>query len=603
MAGIAVGRLRRPSVRIRVAVPARARFPLALAATLGLLIAVGALALDRAYADRILPGVSAAGVELAGLSRADASEALARATSVSGSIAIEAAGRRTPVRLDALGRSVDVEAAVAAAFALGRGEGPFGDLRERIALLLAPVRVDVPIEVDQAALARRLAPVATTTSLEVRDATIARTVRGWTVVPSRTGRELELERAVEQVAAAISSRYPPAALILPVVAVEPELTEAAARVAVDQAERMARDVVLVLDDREWTIRADTIRGAIDFGAVDGGLAVRFDGSELGRVIAMLSRQVAVAPVEPRFLVAKDGTTVGYTSGKAGRVLATAATTNRVGAVVEARRAGLPDPRVALATLAVQPKVSEEEAAQVAVRMVRVSSWTTRYVVSERNGHGVNITLPARIIDGTVLRPGEEFRFWQRVAPITWERGFRMGGIIEGGRTNPTGALGGGICAVSSTLFNAAVRGGYEILERHQHAYYISRYPLGLDATVSGSGGRVVQNMRFRNDTTVPVFIRGLAGPGWITFELYTVPTGRTVSMSKPSVWNVRPAIDTRARTSELRAGTTERLEVPTDGREVSVTRVVRSADGTVIHNDRFYSNYARVNGVLLVGTG
>jgi vancomycin resistance protein YoaR len=263
---------------------------------------------------------------------------------------------------------------------------------------------------------------------------------------------------------------------------------------------------------------------------------------------------------------------------------------------------VPDARVALVTAAVPPLVSEQEAAQIASRMVRVSSWTTKYVVSERNGYGANITIPARIFNGTVLAPGEEFRFWQRVGPITWERGFRMGGVIEDGRTNPTGALGGGICAVSSTLFNAAVRGGYAILERHQHAYYISRYPLGLDATVSMSGGRIGQNMRFRNDTNVPLYIRGLAGPGWITFEIYTVPTGRTVDISKPSVWNVRPAVDTRVLTSALRRGSTERLEVPTDGKEVSVTRVVRAADGTVVHSDRFYSNYARVNGVLLVGT-
>jgi vancomycin resistance protein YoaR len=602
MAGISVGRRPRASVRVPIDVSPRARTALAIGVTLGLVLLVGGLALDRAYADRILPRVSASGIELSGLTRAQASEAISRANAADASIELVAGGRRTGVLLVDVGRSVDVDAAVEAAFAVGRGEGPLGDLRERLGLLFGPVRIDPAIRVDEARLTGRLERLAATMYLSVRDAALVETARGWAVVPSRTGREMDLATAVDQVATAIRSARPPAAMILPMVSVEPGLADAPARAAAAEAERMATDVVLALDDHEWVVRAATIRSAIGFDRVGEGLAVTLDESVLERVIATLADDVYVAPTEPRFLVAKSGTTVGFTSGKPGRALATAATTDLVSALIEARRDGAPDARLALATAPIPPKVSEEQAAQIASRMVRVSSWTTKYVVGERNGYGANITIPARIFNGTVLAPGEEFRFWQRVGPITWERGFRMGGVIEGGRTNPTGALGGGICAVSSTLFNAAVRAGYEILERHQHGYYISRYPLGLDATVSMSGGRIGQNMRFRNDTDMPLFIRGLAGPGWITFEIYTVPTGRTVEFSKPTVWNVRKAIDTTIRTDELRKGTTDRQEVPTNGMEVSITRVVRGADGTVVHRDRFYSNYARVNGVLLVGT-
>jgi vancomycin resistance protein YoaR len=179
----------------------------------------------------------------------------------------------------------------------------------------------------------------------------------------------------------------------------------------------------------------------------------------------------------------------------------------------------------------------------------------------------------------------------------------MGGVIESGRTNPTGAIGGGICSASTTLFNAAARAGYQIVERYQHSYYISRYPLGLDATVSKYGGQVAQNMRFRNDTGSSLFIRGLSGHGWVRFEIYSLPTGRTVTFTRPAVSNVRQAIDQTIKTASLKRGTSKRMESPTNGMDVVVYRTVRNSSGSIIHSNRFVSHYIRVNGLLLVGTG
>jgi vancomycin resistance protein YoaR len=179
----------------------------------------------------------------------------------------------------------------------------------------------------------------------------------------------------------------------------------------------------------------------------------------------------------------------------------------------------------------------------------------------------------------------------------------MGGFIESGRTNPTGALGGGICSASTTMFNAAARAGYQILERDNHAYYISRYPLGLDATVSKFAGHISQNMRFRNDTPNALFVRGLSGSNWVRFEIYSVPTGRSVSFSAPAVSNVRKAIDTTVKTAQLKRGQSERTETPTDGKDVVVVRTVRDSSGHVIHSDRWASHYVRVDGVLRIGIG
>ncbi|OGO51026.1 MAG: hypothetical protein A2Z32_06150 [Chloroflexi bacterium RBG_16_69_14] len=104
--------------------------------------------------------------------------------------------------------------------------------------------------------------------------------------------------------------------------------------------------------------------------------------------------------------------------------------------------------------------------------------------------------------------------------------------------------------------------------RRNHYYYIDRYPLGLDATVAISGSSVT-TMSWTNDTVYPVLIRGYkirkGNKGYVRFELYSVPNGRTVTIGAPTVKNVRQASDTIQYTSSLPPGATRRIESPVDG--------------------------------------
>ena len=147
------------------------------------------------------------------------------------------------------------------------------------------------------------------------------------------------------------------------------------------------------------------------------------------------------------------------------------------------------------------------------------------------------------------------------------RATRQGGAIINGKTEPQGALAGGICSCSTTLFNAALRGGYEMGARRNHYYYIDRYPLGLDATVFISGGGSKQTMSWTNDTDLPgAHPRhqhpARAASGYVTFELYSVPTGRKVVICAPTVKNSRTATDSIQYTSSLRAGSSRARRVP-----------------------------------------
>jgi vancomycin resistance protein YoaR len=254
-----------------------------------------------------------------------------------------------------------------------------------------------------------------------------------------------------------------------------------------------------------------------------------------------------------------------------------------------------------------PNVTTAEAEAVAPRMSRISTWTTYFPIGIKNGYGANIWIPARIINGYVLGPGETFDFWEAIGTVTYDKGYRDGGAIINGRTEPTGALAGGICSCSTTLFNAALRAGFEMGARRNHYYYIDRYPLGLDATVFISASGSVQTMSWTNDTDYPVLIRGYkirdGSRGYVKFELYSVPNGRRVEISSPVVKDVRRASDSTQPTSTLPAGTRKRIEYPVDGKKVWRTVTVYNADGTVLRQTTYYSNYARITGIVLVGQG
>ena len=205
----------------------------------------------------------------------------------------------------------------------------------------------------------------------------------------------------------------------------------------------------------------------------------------------------------------------------------------------------------------------------------------------------------------VVGPRETFDFWDAIGPVTRERGYRDGGAIINGRTEPQGALAGGICTCSTTLFNAALRAGFEMGARRNHYYYIDRYPLGLDATVFISASGSVQTMSWTNDTDYPVLIRGYkikqGNRGYVKFELYGVPNGRTVVIGPPTVKNIKPASDSTQLTDNLAPGVRKRIEYPVDGKQVWRTRTVYDAAGAIIHQETYYSNYARITGIVLVG--
>jgi vancomycin resistance protein YoaR len=561
------------------------------------------------YSDRIYPGVRVAGLDVAGLDR-EAASALLGTTLASygaGSVVITA-GTHTVELSDAdLGRRVDIEGLLDEAFAVGRFADPVGNAADGVRTLVNGTDIAPRVTVDVAATALAVQAAASRIDQPPVNATARWTAAGFSTTPAATGLGLAQPALVDEIARRLSDPAAPARIELTgtLVPLQPSVTDAAAATAVENATLMARDVTLADGKETWTIPGSTVRGWISFAATPDGRYVPVVAQDAAvPALTALAKTINRDPTDASFLMGRGNTVVGVVAGKDGRTLDVAGTSALVAQAVNARAADAAPaqpPPVSMALTTVAPKLTTAQAQLTAPLMKQISTWTTYYQPGPSNGYGANITIPTRTIDGYVLAPGAVFDFWQAIGVVSAATGYLPGGAIIDGKSEPTGALAGGICSCSTTLFNAAARAGLEILSRVNHYYYIDRYPLGLDATVFESDSGSVTTMSFRNDTAYPILIRGYTLAGAVKFSLFSVPTGRQVTFSQPTVTNRNPGVETTEYTTSIPAGTTKRLEYPTIGMRVSVTRTVTDAAGVVIHHDVFNSNYARVDGLTLIG--
>jgi vancomycin resistance protein YoaR len=580
---------------------------LVLLAVLAGAVAVAWTAYERFHDGRAFMGISIAGVDIGGMTPDQATIALAPvlADRFGGSAQVTIEGRVLRPTFAELGRTPDVAATLETAMAVGRGATLEEQLSERLAALtggraIEPLMTFDPAILDawiaEATAARREAPTA---------ASVALVGRRLVITPDSLGRGVDRGALAALLSPAMADPSVTGSVeaTTTIVPLESDVNDVDALGTRTAVARMSRPVTVQLGDKQWIFSARRVRDWLQLVPGPHGSIPTLEPAAVRADVSTLAKKVKRKPLQTRFLITKAGKKFGFVAGRPGRQLDAATTSRRVAARVIGRRVGLPEAGpIAVATVGVDIKVSAAEAAEIVPQMVRLSGWTTVFPQGERNGNGVNIHLPARIINGMVIKPGEIFDFVHTVGPFSWARGYRMGGIIRGDHTDPTGAVAGGICSASTTVFNAAVRAGLDILTRDNHTYYITRYPLGLDATVSTQAGRIVQNMRFRNDTPHPIFISTQYGFGWVRVEMYAIEQTRQVAFSRPQVSNRLPATDRVVRTSRLRAGQSERIEYPADGMDVAVTRTVRDMHGRVLHRDLFRSHYVRWNGILEVGT-
>jgi vancomycin resistance protein YoaR len=645
------------------------------AAVIVLLLAVGAAyGLTQAYAGKVVPGVKVGTVDVSGLDRAQVMAKLAAefANLGEGKVTIATPIGTTIVTYSDLGRAPDTEVMADAALSVGHSGSFLGDAAVMARTVFSGQVVPVVVKMDPAAIATRLRALVGTTTVAPKNASVSVVDGKFTVAPSSKGRGVDEAAVASSIIETLSSPDAPAGLEAKGAFVDlaPQFDDQDAEAAIEAAGLMAVNVNLTwggdfpialatptpeataaasgpvgdspapsssdigspspvatavasptrlvsptptsspIPTQTFMIPAATIHGWILFDwRLDGTYGPMADPALIHKYLDGISAKVRIKPIEPRVITDSTGKPVGLESGANGADIDYDATIAAIQAYLAKLAGGSAvGSGAAIVMRAVEPTINSVEKLD---SMVVIGAWTTTFYPNETNGFGVNIRLPAKLLNGQVVAPGQEFTFFNAVGPIDPAHGWTYGGVIVGGKSDHTGAMGGGICSASTTMFNAAARAGLKINERHAHFYYINRYPSGLDATVY-SNGVTMWDLKWTNDTPYPIVIRGVTtgkSTSRVTFELWSLPINRTVLFNgQPAAKftggkqaNTVKAGDITVYVSTLAPGQKYRAEYPTDGFDTTVRRVVTDSTGATLWQDTWNSKYRKVDGILQVG--
>lgn len=181
-----------------------------------------------------------------------------------------------------------------------------------------------------------------------------------------------------------------------------------------------------------------------------------------------------------------------------------------------------DGSVELTAEVVEPRGTKEELSKIKDLL---GSYTTNYSSSGQNRCD-NITNATSKINGTVLYPGDEFSVYEAIGPLDASNGYELAGAYENGQT--VQSYGGGVCQVSTTLYNAAILAELEITERSNHSMIVTYVKPSMDAAIAGD----YKDLKFVNNQDTPIYIEGYTQGKNVSFNIFgqeTRPSNRKVS--------------------------------------------------------------------------
>ena len=184
--------------------------------------------------------------------------------------------------------------------------------------------------------------------------------------------------------------------------------------------------------------------------------------------------------------------------------------------------------IELVTNTVQPRGSKEELSKIKDNL---GGFSTDFS-SSAAGRAANVKNACSLINGSVIYPGEQFSVYEAISPITTDNGYQMAGAYENGQV--VDSVGGGVCQVATTLYNAVIRAELEIVQRYNHSMIVNYVKPSDDAAIAGT----YKDLKFKNNLDNPVYIEGYCSGGVITFNVYGVetrPANREISFRSETI--------------------------------------------------------------------
>ena len=252
------------------------------------------------------------------------------------------------------------------------------------------------------------------------------------------------------------------------------------------------------------------------------------------------------------------------------------------------------------TIGLSIDVTEPEGSKDALKDVKdvLGTYTTTYKTSGA-ARCTNIANGCRLASGLTLYPGDEFNMLNQITPFTEANGYALAGSYLNGQV--VESFGGGICQVSTTLYNAVLRAELKVTERSNHSMIVTYVDPSCDAAIAENGGK---NFRFVNNTKYPVYIEGYTSGKAITFTIYGKEerdAGRKVSYSSETLETTDPDKDNFVTDASLPVGYVKVTQSAHKGIKAQLWKIVtvngKEESREVVNS----SNYKMVPRIVTVG--
>jgi vancomycin resistance protein YoaR len=567
-----------------------------------LVLAIFVGAFQMRYVDKIVPGIWALGVNLSGMSIDEAQAALEdRFTYDTEAVFTFRDGDRFWQMTAAdLGVSFDARGTAEQAFNAGHKGDVISDLVSQAGIWFGGRSIAPMVRYDQNYAVSQLTAIAEEINRPIEDATLV--VEGLAVrtTPSHSGRTLDINGTLAQLQNIIVAMNTGAEIPL-VVNETPPLVWEAESAAVRVRAALSAPMTLVADDGNggqlgpWTASIEQIASLLDVQLVDNGDGTRsyqvsVNVDAIGSFLESLAPGLITTPQDGRFHFDETtGQLQVVQPSRSGRALNVEQTLARLEEGIFA--ADSTSRTIPLAFDYTLPRYHEGITA-AELGLTEMVSEATTYYIGSTQARRDNIALAASRFDGIIIGPGEEFSYNYWLGDVSPEAGFVEGLIISGGRT--IRGVGGGVCQVSTTAFQAAFYAGYPILERYAHGYRVGYYESGEGAGMDAAIFTPDFDFRFLNDTEYSLLMEVSMYPAEnaIQFRYYSTNPGRRVVKEGPEITGTVPHGPTMYEANtQIPLGQSLQVDWAADGADITVTRIVEDLNGNEIRRDTFFSHY------------
>jgi vancomycin resistance protein YoaR len=557
-----------------------------IAGTVGATVAGAAIVLPATSRGQFYPGTQVQGIDISGMSLKESEEILRSAFTPLEDHAVTYAfeGQTWDATLTDLGIIVDYEAMLEEAW----GQGRDGSVIDRYASLLDQGETrNVALKVlrDDLKLDAFLTNIGEQIKIDPRNARLVRSGSSIDIREDTTGREIDLEQVRADTLATVSTGRTHT-IELTTKVVPPDVTATDLAGAKDDAILLVGEPVIFTHDGDnYDFSTEELTGALAIDR-DGNATLNLDNlqqrmDDIARAVLKPAKNVTLGWDSGVQVLEddEDGLGVDMEAFKA-KLMETARSTERtVELPVEVLKAGARKDNVDELGLEAHIAYGSSSFA---------GSSETRYL---------NVLAACNNVSYKLVGPGELFSFNDQMGPISLDNGFVEGSIIQGDWT--ASDLGGGVCQVSTTVFRAALNAGFKFTEWYAHGWRLPFYeadgsPPGKDAAIyqPNNADEYEKDLVFENPLDSWLLLMMVVDGGTAYAHLYGKPNGWTVEVFEPRVSEPKdPGEPVERVNPELAKGERKRVQIARPGYTVYLRRKVTDADGNVVSDGDFVSDY------------